>query len=198
MGMEGHQTIQVLDFHFCIDIHRSALRIGVRLAHLAGDSLPIGLHWFHHVSHVTDLPAAVEQFQARVTPCVNHRTIIYEALRYSEAAVILFFSYPHAGLPKVLSFLVTLIHYLVISHYLVNNLFKQFTPLDAAIKMIVLLFSLIAGFSHLVSAHGIVTSIMIGTKTYQGYDPNFQYMPTPPPTIGWASPPTQVCNKPRS
>lgn len=58
--------------------------------------------------------------------------------------------------------------------------------------MLVLILSLLTASA---SAHGIVTKIMVagaaGTKTYQGYDPNFQYMPTPPPTIGWASPATQ-------
>lgn len=51
--------------------------------------------------------------------------------------------------------------------------------------------SVVAALAGTVAAHGIVTKITVGTKTYQGYDPNFQYMPTPPPTIGWASPPTQ-------
>jgi len=51
--------------------------------------------------------------------------------------------------------------------------------------------SIIAALSHHVAGHGIVTKIVAGTKTYQGYNPNFQYMPTPPPTIGWAAPATQ-------
>jgi len=51
--------------------------------------------------------------------------------------------------------------------------------------------SILAALSHHVAGHGIVTKIVAGTKTYQGYDPNFQYMPTPPPTIGWAAPATQ-------
>jgi cellulase len=41
------------------------------------------------------------------------------------------------------------------------------------------------------TAHGIVTKIIAGTKTYSGYDPNFQYQPTPPPTVGWTAPSTQ-------
>jgi cellulase len=55
--------------------------------------------------------------------------------------------------------------------------------------------SLIAALSQHATAHGIVTKIIVAgasaTSTYQGYDPNFQYMPTPPPTIGWAAPATQ-------
>lgn len=51
--------------------------------------------------------------------------------------------------------------------------------------------SLLAALSHHASAHGIVTQIVAGTKTYQGYDPNFQYMPTPPAVIGWTAPQTQ-------
>jgi hypothetical protein len=34
--------------------------------------------------------------------------------------------------------------------------------------------SIIAALAANVAAHGIVTKITIGTKTYQGYDPNFQ------------------------
>jgi cellulase len=49
----------------------------------------------------------------------------------------------------------------------------------------------LATLSYHVAAHGIVTKITIGTKTYQGYDPNFQYMPTPPAVIGWTAPQTQ-------
>jgi cellulase len=49
----------------------------------------------------------------------------------------------------------------------------------------------LATLSYNVAAHGIVTKITIGTKTYQGYDPNFQYMPTPPAVIGWTAPLTQ-------
>ncbi|KIV99016.1 uncharacterized protein PV09_09245 [Verruconis gallopava] len=51
--------------------------------------------------------------------------------------------------------------------------------------------SILAGLAANVAAHGIVTKITIGTKTYQGYDPNFQYMPTPPAVIGWTAPLTQ-------
>ncbi|KAF2432147.1 hypothetical protein EJ08DRAFT_695602 [Tothia fuscella] len=51
--------------------------------------------------------------------------------------------------------------------------------------------SLVAALSQHTSAHGIVSKIVAGTKTYQGYDPNFQYMPTPPAVIGWAAPQTQ-------
>jgi hypothetical protein len=67
--------------------------------------------------------------------------------------------------------------------------------------------SVIAALSTSVAAHGIVTKITIGTKTYQGYDPNFQvcpaciirlfiltttqYQPTPPAVIGWTAPATQ-------
>lgn len=43
---------------------------------------------------------------------------------------------------------------------------------------------LFAALSYKASAYGIVTKIIAGTST-------FQYMPTPPPTIGWAAPPTQ-------
>lgn len=57
--------------------------------------------------------------------------------------------------------------------------------------MTLLTVCLIAALAHHAAAHGIVTKIVAGTKTYQGYDPNFQYMPTPPPTIGWAAPATQ-------
>lgn len=53
------------------------------------------------------------------------------------------------------------------------------------------LLSLLAALSSKALAHGIVTKIIVGSSTYQGYHPNFQYMPTPPPTIGWAAPPTQ-------
>ena len=53
-----------------------------------------------------------------------------------------------------------------------------------------LLSLLTVAFSSSVAGHGIVTKIIVGTSTYQGYDPDFQYMPTPPPTIGWAAPPT--------
>lgn len=45
--------------------------------------------------------------------------------------------------------------------------------------------------SSTVSGHGIVTKIVAGTKTYQGYSPDFQYMPTPPAVIGWTAPETQ-------
>lgn len=51
--------------------------------------------------------------------------------------------------------------------------------------------SLTAGLAGSAAAHGIVMKIMVGEKVYDGYDPNFQYMDNPPPTIGWASPPTQ-------
>ncbi|KAE9987206.1 hypothetical protein EG327_003948 [Venturia inaequalis] len=42
-----------------------------------------------------------------------------------------------------------------------------------------------------VAAHGIVSQIVAGTKTYQGYSPDFQYMATPPAVIGWTAPLTQ-------
>lgn len=57
--------------------------------------------------------------------------------------------------------------------------------------MLFLTASLLAALAHHASAHGIVTKIVAGTKTYQGYDPNFQYMPTPPAVIGWTAPQTQ-------
>jgi cellulase len=52
-------------------------------------------------------------------------------------------------------------------------------------------FALLGALTQNTAAHGIVTGIIIGTKTYQGYDPNFQYMPTPPAVIGWTAPQTQ-------
>jgi hypothetical protein len=53
------------------------------------------------------------------------------------------------------------------------------------------LLSFVTALSCHASAHGIVTKIVAGTSTYQGYDPNFQYMPTPPAVIGWTAPQTQ-------
>jgi cellulase len=52
-------------------------------------------------------------------------------------------------------------------------------------------YTIIAALGGHVAGHGIVTKIIAGTKTYQGYDPNFQYMPTPPAVIGWTAPATQ-------
>ncbi|KAF2397150.1 hypothetical protein EJ06DRAFT_533337 [Trichodelitschia bisporula] len=52
--------------------------------------------------------------------------------------------------------------------------------------------SLLATLATHVAAHGIVTKIVVGgTKTYQGYSPDFQYQPTPPAVIGWTAPLTQ-------
>ena len=41
------------------------------------------------------------------------------------------------------------------------------------------------------SAHGIVTKITAGGKTFDGYDPSFQYQPSPPAVAGWTAPSTQ-------
>jgi lytic cellulose monooxygenase (C1-hydroxylating) len=49
----------------------------------------------------------------------------------------------------------------------------------------------LATLGYQVAAHGIVTKIVAGTKTYQGYSPDFQYMATPPAVIGWTAPLTQ-------
>lgn len=51
--------------------------------------------------------------------------------------------------------------------------------------------TILAALAAKAAAHGLVTKIMIGTATYQGYDPNFQYQPTPPAVIGWSSPESQ-------
>jgi hypothetical protein len=52
--------------------------------------------------------------------------------------------------------------------------------------------SLVVALSYRVAAHGIVTKIVVaGTKTYQGYSPDFQYQATPPAVIGWTAPQTQ-------
>ena len=59
-------------------------------------------------------------------------------------------------------------------------------------KMRLLTTSLLIALSYRVAAHGIVTKIIVaGTKTYQGYSPDFQYQPTPPAVIGWTAPLTQ-------
>lgn len=55
----------------------------------------------------------------------------------------------------------------------------------------ILLSSLLLALSSPLNAHGIVTKIVIGTKTYSGYHPDFQYRPTPPAVIGWTAPKTQ-------
>jgi cellulase len=49
----------------------------------------------------------------------------------------------------------------------------------------------LATLGYEVAAHGIVTKIVAGTKTYQGYSPDFQYMATAPAVIGWTAPLTQ-------
>lgn len=42
------------------------------------------------------------------------------------------------------------------------------------------------------AAHGIVTSVVVAsTKTYAGYQPDFQYSPTPVPAVGWITPENQ-------
>lgn len=51
--------------------------------------------------------------------------------------------------------------------------------------------SIIAGLAAKAAAHGIVTKITIGTQTYQGYDPSFQYQTPAPQVIGWSSPESQ-------
>jgi cellulase len=41
-------------------------------------------------------------------------------------------------------------------------------------------------------AHGIVTKVVVaGTKTYSGYNPDFQYSDTPVPAVGWITPENQ-------
>ncbi|TID20048.1 Glycosyl hydrolase family 61 [Venturia nashicola] len=49
----------------------------------------------------------------------------------------------------------------------------------------------LATFASQAVAHGVVSKIIAGTKTYQGYSPDFQYMATPPAVIGWTAPLTQ-------
>ena len=72
-----------------------------------------------------------------------------------------------------------------------NTSFLDYLLTVSFVKMALLGVSLLLALAQHAAAHGIVTKIVAGTKTYQGYDPNFQYMPTPPPTIGWAAPATQ-------
>jgi cellulase len=57
--------------------------------------------------------------------------------------------------------------------------------------MVILIFISLIALGTPVFGHGIVTKIIVGTQTYQGYDPNFQYIPTPPAVIGWTAPLTQ-------
>ena len=42
-----------------------------------------------------------------------------------------------------------------------------------------------------VSAHGFVTGVVADGTYYQGYNPNFQYMQTPPSVAGWSDPENQ-------
>lgn len=51
--------------------------------------------------------------------------------------------------------------------------------------------ALVAGLAAKAAAHGIVTKVTIGTQTYQGYDPSFQYQTPQPVVIGWSSPESQ-------
>jgi lytic cellulose monooxygenase (C1-hydroxylating) len=82
-------------------------------------------------------------------------------------------------------------HY-ILSAFLVNRALPSSILVNIyKMKSLFTLAAGIATLSYRVAAHGIVTKITIGTKTYQGYDPNFQYMPTPPAVIGWAAPATQ-------
>lgn len=38
------------------------------------------------------------------------------------------------------------------------------------------------------AAHGIVTSVTVAGTAYAGYNPNFQFLPTPTQVIGWTVP----------
>jgi hypothetical protein len=79
------------------------------------------------------------------------------------------------------------VNFFVVFPKICNTIFHSFLYITMKYSTV----SIIAVLSHHVAGHGIVTKIVAGTKTYQGYDPNFQYMATPPPTIGWAAPATQ-------
>ncbi|KAF2664032.1 glycoside hydrolase [Microthyrium microscopicum] len=58
--------------------------------------------------------------------------------------------------------------------------------------MLYTILPLIAFLSSRVEAHGVVTKIIAGTKTYDGYQPGkFPYMPTPPAVAGWSTPQLQ-------
>ncbi|KAF2755606.1 hypothetical protein EJ05DRAFT_513096 [Pseudovirgaria hyperparasitica] len=51
--------------------------------------------------------------------------------------------------------------------------------------------ALIGALATSVAAHGRVIEVVADGVWYQGYDPSFQYQPSPPTVIGWTAPETQ-------
>ena len=72
------------------------------------------------------------------------------------------------------------------THSLYERLFSQ--PFKSSKMSILQAAALLGVFATSVAAHGHIQGIVADGTYYEGYNPSFQYMSTPPAVIGWSCP----------